>query len=585
LNAIYALRLQPDMRAIFKLIDRLDDSESQVAAEAEKALRSLGTPIGKDAEARKQIRTDLKRKGRDEFFRDLLIRQEAKMRDLRAETDQWKKRYLEALHKVYGGLSGDAAKGRFLAEHLGSPKKIVRLWALEKVSQLRIGTSESPAELGPVLVNLISDQDSDVRLRTAKLLSFMGELNSAEKLLEQHMVEHNDEVRTEIFVALGVASSYACLPDSPVKISAQTKEKVLELAAMYLSDAEVRKSQEGAEVIKKLLEQNGLASADVGKYLRLLADKYRQETAGGALRAGLLSRMAGLCARGSACRNEAGELFGSLFGKALDDEADLVREAAVDGLIYIDETTALGRFRKRGLVNDPSIGIRKKLVSLAGEVGGRDDLAGLWEKIGSTAESGPAWEAMLRIFKRSDVAVLDEWIDKFNSANAKSKLSGEQMLSVLEIAEQKAVRGNNAEILGAVTRKLAELYNKMGKYEQAADYFGRLHDAAQTPEEKEAVLPDLLDAYLRWPNVERAAKLIDNCLLEKDLGPDSALVLSIEHYLDEPPVGAEPNAVLEEFFAKVNSPQNRPKWQGQLKRWARRLGGAGVVDKPEEAGN
>ncbi|MHC4722610.1 MAG: HEAT repeat domain-containing protein, partial [Planctomycetota bacterium] len=212
LNAIYALRLQPDMRAIFKLIDRLDDSDEQVAAEAEKALRFLGTPIGKDAEAREQIRSELKRRGRDEFFRDLLIRQEAKMRDLKAERDRWRQEYLAASDRIYDGISDDVARGAFLAEHLASSDAIVRLWALDKVSQWRVGTkSRLPTELGPILVNLISDQDRNVRLKVAKLLSLMGELDSAQRLLEQLEVEQNDEIKTELFVALGWACYYAFL--------------------------------------------------------------------------------------------------------------------------------------------------------------------------------------------------------------------------------------------------------------------------------------------------------------------------------------------------------------------------------------
>jgi HEAT repeat protein len=587
LNAIYALRLQPDMRAIFKLIDRLDDSESQVAAEAEKALRSLGTPIGKDAEARKQIRTDLKRKGRDEFFRDLLIRQEAKMRDLRAERDQWKKRYLSVSDKMYDGISEDTVRSEFLADYLGDSEATVRLWALKKVRQLRVGGSELPDELRPLLVNLISHQDRDVRLRTAKLFSLMGELNSAEKLLEQLRIEEDKEVGTEIFVALGVAVSYA-LSDPQIKVSPEIGEETLEWAAKYLSEAEPKKSQEGAEVIKKLLEQNELTSVDVGKHLGLLLERYEQakESGDGALRGELLSKMAGLCAQESACKVEAARLFERLFEESLGDETDFVREAAVDGLIYIGKTKVL--IRKGDLLNDSSIQIRRKLINLVGEIGGKKDLVRLWEKVGSTVEGDSAWEAMLKIFKRSEAAVLGEWIDKFSLRNPENKLSDEQRLSVLEIAEQKAVQHNKAEMLKGVRKELAELCRKGGKFKQAAEYFGMLLGTAQTPEEKEAIMPDLLDAYLRWPNVERAAKLLDNCLLRKDLEPNSPVVLAIDHYLDEPPTGVDPNLVLIGLLDKVEPIEpadNRPRWQKQLGRWTERSGRLKGPDRPEKAGN
>ncbi|MHC4912958.1 MAG: HEAT repeat domain-containing protein, partial [Planctomycetota bacterium] len=497
LNAIYALRLQPDMRAVFKLIDRLDDSDEQVAAEAEKALRFLGTPIGKDAEAREQIRSELKRRGRDEFFRDLLIRQEAKMRDLQAERDRWRQEYLAASDRIYDGISDDAARGAFLAEHLASSDAVVRLWALDKVSQWRVGTkSRLPAELGPLLVNLISDPDRNVRLKTAELLSLMGELDSAQRLLEQLEVEQNDEIKTELFVALGWACYYAFLPNSEIRVPEKVRQRTLGWATKYLLDEDPGKAQKGAEVIKKLLEQDGLTSGEVDRYLGLLAKRYKQEegSTDGSLRGELLSAMAGLCAQ-SAYRSEAAKIFRPLFEEALRDETNLVREAAVDGLIYIDKARALKVLRK-DFVNDNSIAVRKKLIDLAGEVGGQDDLVWLAEKMGATAESEPAWQAMLKIFKGSDAVVLDAWISRLGSQGAKAKLSDEQRISFLEIAERKAVGENKAEMLRSARERLAGLYAKSGEFEQAAEYLGMLRQVARSAEEKEAILAELLDVYL-----------------------------------------------------------------------------------------
>ncbi len=572
LNGIYALRLQPDMRAIFKLIDRLDDSDEQVAAEAEKALRFLGTPIGKDAEAREQIRSELKRRGRDEFFRDLLIRQEAKMRDIQAERDRWREQYLSASGRIYDGLSDDAARGAFLAERLASSEAAVRLWALEKVSQWRVGTkSRLPAELGPLLVKLISDPDRNVRLKTARLLSLMGELDSAQRLLEQLEVEQNDEIKTELFVALGWACYYAFLPNSEIRVAEDVRKQTLQWATKYLLDENTEKARKGAEVIKKLLEQNGLTSAEVDRYLGLLAKRYRQETgrAESSLRGELLSAMAGLCAQ-SVYRAEAAKIFRPLFEEALRDEANLVREAAVDGLIYIDKARAVKILRK-DFVNDSSVAVRKKLIDLAGEVGGQEDLVWLAEKVGSTAESEPAWQAMLKIFKGSDAAVLEEWTGRLDSQNVNPKLSDEQRISLLELAERKAVAENRADMLKSVRERLARLYAKSGKFEQAAEYLGMLRQVARSAEEKEAILAELLDVYLRWPNVEAARQLVDNCLLEKDLGPNNVIVLSIEKYFAEPPAASDPRAILE-VLVEIRASDGRPMWAEQLQRWRRRFG-------------
>ncbi|MHC4702389.1 MAG: hypothetical protein ACYTFQ_17620, partial [Planctomycetota bacterium] len=77
--------------------------------------------------------------------------------------------YLALLGTEYKGKSDDVEKGKFLAEHLGSSKASVRLWALGEVDQWRKGTEQQsfPRELlEPILISLISDPNKDVRLRT-----------------------------------------------------------------------------------------------------------------------------------------------------------------------------------------------------------------------------------------------------------------------------------------------------------------------------------------------------------------------------------------------------------------------------------
>ncbi len=583
LNAVYALELHPDMRVAVKLITLLDDPERQVAAAAEKALYSLGIQAGKDAETRKQTIAELKQQGPEAFLRNLLIRQDGQMREMATELNLWQGLYLAALGKIHDSISDDAAKGKFLAEHLGSSEAVVKLWALDKVYQWRVRPgSRLPAELGPILVKLISDQNRDVRLKTAKLLSLIGEVNSAQALLAQLDTEQDNEVRMELLVALGGACSYASLPDSPIKIPQETRQQTLEWAVKYLFEQEPKKAQKGAEVMKKLLEQDGLARVEVDKYLGLLAERYSQQKnkTDGTLSGELLNAMAGLCAQTSVCKAKAAERFGPLFEEALSDSTDLVREAAVDGLLYIDKTKALNRLRK-DFVNDPSIVVRKKLISVAGEVGGKEDLVWLVEKISSSAESELAWQAMLKIFNSSDAAVLSEWIDKCGSEDSQIKLTDEQKVSFLEIAEQKALAENKPEMIRDVRWRLGRLHSKNGEFEQAASYIGKLYEVAQTVGEKEAILPDLLDVYLRWPNVQLAAKLVENRLLENDLGPDNAVVQAIDNYMSSPPAGADPNKVLG-VLTRIKTPKIRPMWQQQLKMWTNLLSQTKDANKPEE---
>ncbi len=568
LNAIYALRLQPDMRAIISLIELLDDPDKQVSAEAEKTIRSLGIPVGQNLQDRKQIIGELKRKGRDAFLRDWLLRQEEQVRRLESETQLWQKLYLDSLDRIYDGLGTDDAKANFLAEKLNGPKASVKLWAMEKISQWRVGTrAKLPSdEIGALLVNLVSNENRDIRLKTAGLLSLMGEIDSASKLLAQIKVEQDDEVKTELFVALGGACYYAFLPNSGIKIEPEIKKQTLQIAAQYLVSDDNKKAQKGAEVMKKLLEQDGLAQNEVDNYLGLLAKKYEQQknNGDGVLRGELLSYMASLCAQ-SVYKADAAKRFEPLFEQALKDDAGLVREAAMDGLIYTDKTKALELLRK-DFVNDDSAAVRKKLTDLAAEVGGPEDLVWLVGKIGAKADGEQTWQAMLKIFKRSDWPVLNSWMAKFTADDSPPQLTDEQKLSFFEFVERKATTENKTDILKDVRDQLATGYSKTGDYKRAAECIGFLIQEAQTPEAKSAAMARLVDVYLRWPNVKAAKDLVNNHLLEKDFEPNDVMILTIDNFLNSSTKDPDPNIISQ--LAKIQTPVPRPVWENQLKIWS-----------------
>jgi HEAT repeat protein len=583
INAINALKLRLDMMATMRLIELVDHPENQVSVEAENALHSLGIPVGENPETRRQNIEEIKREGQVAFLRSQLIRQDAQIRGMKTELDLWQKRYKSELDKRYESVSDDAARGEFLATYLVDTETVVRLWALDKAYKWRVAPgSRLPEKLGPILIKLISDNDRDVRLITAELLALMQKLNAASPLLAQLEVEQDDQVKTELFVALGVACYNAILSNPTTPISPEMKEirrQTLEWAAKFLLEENAEKAKNGAEVIKKLLSRDGLESKDVDRYLSLLSERYNKQKNNpeGILRGELLNDMAALCAQDSAYRERAAQLFEKLFVEALRDEANFVREAAVDGLGYINKTSALKRLRS-DFVNDPSITLRKKIIAFADAVGSKEDLNWLAEKIGSNSESEPAWQAMLKIFNGSDASVLKEWMDKLTLPSGKVKLTSGQKIDFLKIAE--AAKGNS-ENKPEIRRKLAELYYETAQFEQAADYLGNLYEIAQTPEAKEAILPKLLDACLRGSKLERAAELVKNYLMQGDLDPNSIVVLSINSYFNNPPVGSNPNDVLKVLVA-IKTPQDRPKWRQQLKNWTNYLGKAKEADKPSQ---
>jgi len=587
-NLIYALRVRPDKKAMFKLMELLDHKDKQIAGQAQKTLVSMGIPVGKSAEERKRIENELNRKTTEDFLRDWEIRlaQEDRMRQLQKELDEWQERHLVVLDKLYN-MSNDAAQVEVLVESLASSKSPVRLWALEKVDQWRKGTKpEIPAKLGEVLVGLVSDSDRNVRFETAKLLSVMTKLNSAEKLLGQINVEKDQEVRMEMFVALGGACHYALQPDAGVAITPEIRKQTLELAVKYLFEQEAKKTQKGAEVIRKLLERNGLTVEEVDKYLGMLAERYKQQkdSADGKLRGELLSEMAELCGQ-SVHKAKSAALFKLLFVEGLADTSELVREAAVDGLIYIDKTDALRRFRKDlALLNDSDVKIRSRIISLTGEVGDKEDLDWLSQKMGATAEGESAWQTMLKIFKLkdTDAAVLNGWLGKFGSSNSKLKLSDNQMLLFLQIAERKALSEKNTQMLKDVRSRLVDIYKKSGEFDKAAEYLGFLRESAGSAEEKEAISVNQLDVYLKGAKIKAATDLVGISLLEGDLDPNSRIVGLIDDYLANLPAGVDANSILTEF-TKLESPEGRVKWQAQLKKWVERFGRPKKVDKPVES--
>lgn len=581
INAIRALTLRltlrPDMNATIRLIRLVDDPVRQVADEAEKALHSLGIPVGTNPKMREVIIRDLILKGRDAFLRDWLINQEAQMRQLRAELDSWQKSYLALLEKTYRSINDDTERGNFLVEYLGSPKADVKLWALGQVSQWMQGTNPNlPKELEPILISLISDQDKVVRRKTAELLALMRTLNSASPLLAQLKVETDEQVKGQLLDALGWVCFYALSPSASFKVSPEIRQQALNEAEIFLSDKDTDRAQIGARVMKKLLERNGLEPEVVDKKLNSLVERYNRlkDEPDEALQGGLLNAMAALVARDSACKAKAEKLFKTFFMEALSSKRDIVRETAVDGLSYIDETETLTTLRRKGFADDPSPNVINKLIELARRIGGKEDLNWLSGKLGANSESKLAWQAMLRIFNDSEIDLLKKWMDELTGD--RSRISDVQKIAFLKIVESKAIGDDKLKVF----EKLAELLYRTGQFEQAADYFERLRKSTKNIEEEKVISSKLLDAYLKWPNLELASELIENHLSEGDLDPNDVIMQSINNYLNNPPAGTDRNPLLKVLIG-IESPSQRPRWREQIRYWTDRLRKIEDPNKPE----
>ena len=582
LNAIQALKLRLDKRATIKLIELLDDEDERVIAGALAALDSLGIFPGDSLDARQATIRQIKSQKPEVFLGNRINRLEAKIRNMTAEMNSLVDSHLALLASTYKILPDYSAKAKFLAEHLANSKASVRLWALEEVFQWWKGTNpDFPREqFEPILIGLISDPHRDVRLRTSEVLASMVELNSARPLLAQLEIEQDEQVKTRLFVALGWASSSAISSSPPEKISPEIKQirtHTLKWAEKFLFDNKnPENTQFGARVVERLLRRDGLEDTEKQMYLSMLLTRYKQlnDNPGGALRVELLGAMAGLCVQASACRESAIKLYKPLFVEALRDGSNSVREMAVDGLANIDKADALAILRE-GFVNDPSLAIRKKIIAMAGA---EKDLPWLAEKIGMNSESEPAWQAMTGIFNRSSADTLNKWIDQLISENSKIKLTKEQKLTFLKIAESKAEAEKKAQMLKNVRERLAAVYQDMSQFDKAAECWQKLQAAATTQEEKDAAALQRLDIYLTWPRPELAANMLAEALKTQDLDRTGGLLKALDEHFVKPKNGMDPNTVVAQLEA-IKPPAERSNWSQWLKEWRSRLS---KEDKPAE---
>ena len=316
-------------------------------------------------------------------------------------------------------------------------------------------------------------------------------------------------------------------------------------------------AREGADVIRKLLERDGLGDEAAAKYFDMMIQRYNTAE-DSTLRAAVLNSMSLLCVQ-SVYKAQACKSFGVLFEKALQDGNAGVREAAANGLVYIDGPRALGIFRQ-SLTGEGNEAINKKMIELASNVGAAEDLVWLAEKVNTPPGKG-AWDAMLTIFRRCDAAVVTDWIDKLSQGGGNPvKVTDEQLLVFLEIAERKIDGKDNTGTVKKIRRIAADIYRRTGNHELAVKNLGFLLAGA---DEKDGILSEMFDSYVKLGNIKAASDLVHNYLLEKDLGQDSVLCKAIETNVNVP------NEQSQKMLASLLEikVENRPQWAGFLAKW------------------
>jgi HEAT repeat protein len=565
LNVVAALRLQPDKRAVIHLLSLVDDENERVSEQARESLRSLGMPVGGDHGDREAIALDLQRKSKDEFLRDYVMGQEKRIQQERLEVATWRQLYLESLDRLYAALTEDAQRGAFLIEHLKADQAVRRRWALAKAYEWRMAAgSNLPEAMTPVLLELVADQDRTVRLTTARLLSKMGDAGSAQTLLDRLELEPDVQVRSALFVALGMACDIALMEGAGGSVPPEVKRKTLEWAAKFLAQSEANQIREGADVIGRLLAKNGLSGEEVGRYLQLLKQRFlsadlSQNPTG---KADILGTMASLCQSRSTCRAEAVKHFRDLFDDALGDSNDRIRKNAVEGLIHVDQTRALERLRKE-YPNDSSAAIRHQLMEAAAKVGGEADLAWLVERLAQAQDRLVAWQAISDIAGRLDIDLLEKWLKAALAEG--TPLTSDQAISLLQIAERKAVGEKKTAFRHWILRSMAAQQQKKGDPGAAAKTLVKLMEG-QEGAALNAIKGDLVKLYLEGGQLDSAIKLVEAHLTQTDIEEGDPVLAGIESYLGNASQAGRKEAVAK-LAGGVSVPASRPNWERCKNRW------------------
>jgi hypothetical protein len=247
----------------------------------------------------------------------------------------------------------------------------------------------------------------------------------------------------------------------------------------------------------------------------------------------LLGVMSKLCGK-TGMRDLAGPMYEPAFSAGLADTGDaVVREAAAQGLVNVNKPQALRIFKERKLAEDSSLGVRRIMIILAGDVGDVDELNWLAERLGANGEAEAAWTSMSAILQRQGSTVILNWVEllKGNAAHAA------KVTELLSLAETRLQAEKNAEQLRAVRIELLNRYLSTGDTVRAVGVFSR--------------------------------RLIE----QKDLEANDSFVEVIREYLDSELVAADNKISLINAFGALIPPTGAswPKWLAQLKTWQKQF--------------
>ena len=550
LNAIHAVGLKlSEKEAIGAMISLLDDKDTAISDQACKTLQGW-VPIGTNKALWNYVRTELKQKSPDEIVRDRLSSQETKVQQLQQQNKVVTDDLLAAYEQLYAAKTDPPAKSALLVEALKKPIVEVRLWAVRKVALWRNG-SDLPVEISAAAVEVISDPDPTVRFETAKLMVYMAGSNPTEKLMSQLQVEEIEQVQTALLEALSESCYYALLPSSSFKLDPKVRLYTLSKAGEFLNDKTPERIILGADVIRKLLEKNGLEDQAAEQYVSSVLNRYKKALDNNpALAAKILGVLSKFCLADFQYRAIAKKLLEQEFVTALASPNVDIRKAAITGLVNIDKANALKTLREKQIYNDPDPSVAAVVIALAKEVGNGSDYIWLVEKHKQNVEG--VWQTIVAILQREDVTIVEKAINSIDTFN----IDDAKKIEVLEIGRKKAGIQYKSSIL------LAQFYLSRSMNAQAAELYTLL---LADPAGKTSVAEDAqnaINAFISGGKTASIPALVKELLNSGDIEPENPIGVKLIEA-----AASDSGAAMKAELIKITPPQPRPGWQKMVETW------------------
>ena len=339
---------------------------------------------------------------------DLLMKENRKLRVKLNQTEQELINNTIELFRIYP--QNEADKIKFLQKRLTSNISADKQAALAILHTILVQGQSIPKQLELAIRNLISDEDSNVRLACAKLLQETGDKKAIPVLVDQLSKETNPLVKKNMLIALGSMGD----------------EKLLDKLIDQLNSPLEPVSSGAAQAIAKIFQNKKITGKLRDKTVKALLERYKKLLPRNSqLKAELLHTMAII----------ADKRFIDIFTDALQSPNAGLRLDAVRGLTSIGGESVVELLLNQ--LNDSEPGVRAKIASgIADITSDPHAVEILLSRVNPNIEKDAqvrqaTWNAVLVMVKSWPFEKQLKWAKQLTMRS--DKISEEQMLELVEL--------------------------------------------------------------------------------------------------------------------------------------------------------